>query len=386
MTVRNLKRRGSMILLSSLVVMASVVLPRVIQPAISQEVVIGQIVAITGGAATQGNYHIKAAKLAVKHMNAAGGIKGKKVNLDMQDSQSSNPGALAALNKIVERDKALVLIGPVRSTEILAISDTVKNFAVPTMMGGTNITLTRRGNPWLFRCRPDDSIAASAMVKYVKEDMKLNKVGILHDSDAYGNGAADIIEAEVKARGMTLTRREKYTTRDRDFMAQLLSLKSAGSEVMCIYGHAEETAVIMRQYRQIGSPYKYIGSPGSANTDCLALAREAAEGLLAVVDYVPGQSEPNKKYIEAYRKEFNEEMDALASWTYDAFNILVLAIGNAGEDRAKIRQAILAIQDYKGVAGTYAFTPNGDGLHEVSVIRNEKGVNKLIKIMKMAPK
>jgi branched-chain amino acid transport system substrate-binding protein len=384
--VRDRRRKIAVMLMASLVAMASIALCGAAQPAIGEEVIIGQIVAITGAAATQGYYHIKSAKLAVKHINQAGGIKGKKINLDMQDSQSTNPGALAALNKIVERDKALVLIGPVRSTEILAVSDTVKNLAVPTMIGGTNVTLTRRGNPWLFRCRPDDSIAASAMVKYVKEDMKLNRVGILHDSDAYGNGAADIIEAEVKARGMILTKREKYTTRDRDFMAQLLSLKSAGTEVMCVYGHAEESAIIMRQYRQIGSPFKYIGSPGSANTDCLVLAREAAEGLLAVVDYVPGHSEPSRKYIEAYRKEFNEEMDALASWTYDALNILALAIRNAGEDRAKIRQAILAIRDYKGVAGTYAFTPNGDGLHEVSIVRNEKGANKLMKVMKMAPK
>jgi branched-chain amino acid transport system substrate-binding protein len=384
--MRNLKRKASMMLRTSLLAIPAIVFSGAAQSAIGGEVMIGQIVAITGAAATQGYYHMKAGKLAQKHINEAGGIKGKKINLDMQDSQSTNPGALAALNKIVERDKALVLIGPVRSTEILAVSDTVKNLAVPTMIGGTNVTLTRRGNPWLFRCRPDDSIAASAMVKYVKEDMKLKRVGILHDSDAYGNGAADIIEAEVKARGMILTKREKYTTRDRDFMAQLLSLKSAGTEVMCVYGHAEESAVIMRQYRQIGSPFKYIGSPGSANTDCLVLAREAAEGLLAVVDYVPDQSEPSKKYIKAYRKEFNEEMDALASWTYDALYILALAIRNAGEDRAKIKQAILAIRDYQGVAGTYAFTPNGDGLHEVSIIRNEKGANKLIKVMKMAPK
>jgi branched-chain amino acid transport system substrate-binding protein len=329
---------------------------------------------------------MKAAKLALKHINEAGGVKGKKINLDIQDSQSTNPGALAALNKIVERDKALVVIGPVRSTEILAVSDAIKNFAVPVTIGGTNVTLTQRGNPWLFRCRPDDSLAAGAMVKYVREDMKLTKVGILHDSDAYGNGAADIIEAGVKANGMTLTRREKYTTRDRDFMAQLLSLKSAGTEVMCVYGHAEEAAVIMRQYRQIGSPFKYIGSPGSANQDCLVLAKGAADGLLAIVDYQPGQSEESKKYVAAYRKEYKEEMDALASWTYDALGLLALAIRSAGEDRNKIREAILGVREYKGVAGAYSFSANGDGLHEVSVVRNEKMTNKLIKIMKMAPK
>jgi branched-chain amino acid transport system substrate-binding protein len=352
----------------------------------SQEVPIGFTVPITGGSAAEGAYFIKAAKLAVKQINQAGGIKGKKINLIMEDNQSSNPGALAALNKLVEQDKVLVILGPIKSTQILAISDAVKSFRVPMAIGGTNYYLTRKGNPWLFRCRPDDSIAAAGMVKYIKEDMKVSKVGILHDTDAFGTGGADLVEQGCKENSLTVVKRQKYTTKDKDFTAQLLSLKNAGAQVMVVYGtNPEDVATIQRQYRQLGSPYKYIGSPSSGMKDCLTLAKESAEGLLAIADYVPGESEVARKYTEEYQKEYAENMDPSSAWNYDALHIFAYAIGMVGQDRAKIIKATLAIQDYKGVLGTYSFTPNGDGLHEVSVVRIEKGAHKLLKVVKVAP-
>ena len=217
----------------------------------------------------------------------------------------------------------LALVGSVKSTQILAMSDAIKTYGVPTMIGGTNATLTKQGNPWLFRVRPDDSIAAAAMVKYIKEDTKFTKVGILHDTDAFGTGGADLVEQGAKDEGLTVVKREKYTTKDKDFTAQLLSLKNAGAQIMVLYGtNPEDVAVIQRQYRQLGSPFKYIGSPSSQMKDALNLSREAAEGLIAVADFVPGQSDVNKKYAEAYKKEYNEDYDSTSAWTYDGLNIL----------------------------------------------------------------
>jgi branched-chain amino acid transport system substrate-binding protein len=385
-SMTNHKPIVSRILLSSLTALASIALLGAVQPGMSQEVPIGFTVPITGASAAEGAYFIKAAKLAVKQINQAGGIKGKKINFIMQDSQSSNPGALAALNKLVEQDKVLVIVGPVKSTQILAISDAVKGFRVPMAIGGTNYSLTRKGNPWLFRCRPDDSIAAAGMVKYVKEDMKVSKVGILHDTDAFGTGGADLVEQGCKENSLTVVKRQKYTTKDKDFTAQLLSLKNAGAQVMVVYGtNPEDVATIQRQYRQLGSPYKYIGSPSSAMKDCLTLAKESAEGLMAIADYVPGESEAARKYTADYQKEYSENMDPSSAWNYDALYIFAYAIGKVGEDRAQIIKATLAIKDYKGVLGTYSFTPNGDGLHEVSVVRIEKGAHKLAKIVRVAP-
>ena len=260
-------------------------------PAGAQEIRLGFTPPITGASAAEGALQIKAIDLALKQINAAGGVNGKKINLIKVDNQSTNPGALTALQKAVEQEKVLALVGSVKSTQILAMSDAVKTYGVPMMIGGTNATLTRQGNPWLFRVRPDDSIAAAAMVKYIKEETQFTKVGILHESDAFGTGGADLVEKGVKDVGLTLVRRERYTTKEKDFTAQLLSLKNAGAQIMVLYGtNPEDVAVIQRQYRQLGSPFKYIGSPSSQMKDALNLSREAAEGIIAVADFVPGRA------------------------------------------------------------------------------------------------
>ncbi len=179
---------------------------------------IGYTPPITGPSAAEGALQLKAIKIALKEINAAGGVNGKKIDLRVVDNQSTNPGALAALQRAIEQEKVLALVGVVKSTQILAMSDAIKNYATPVMIGGTNATLTKQGNPWLFRVRPDDSVAAAAMVKYVKEDTKFTKIGILHDSDAFGSGGRTWWRRQPRKSGSRSsdgrnTRRQPGTTR-----------------------------------------------------------------------------------------------------------------------------------------------------------------------------
>ncbi|MCX5820413.1 MAG: ABC transporter substrate-binding protein [Deltaproteobacteria bacterium] len=352
----------------------------------AEEIRIGFTPPVTGEHAAAGSLQVKAINLALKENNAAGGVNGKKIDLRIIDNQSTNPGALASLQKAVDQEKVLALIGCLYSTQVFATSDATKNYGIPTFIGATNVNLTKQGNPWLFRVRPDDSIAAGAMVKYIKENTKFTKIGILHDADAFGTGGADLVEKGAKESGMTVVKREKSSTAAKDFTAELLAFKNAGAQILVFYGHQEATALLQRQMRQLGSPFKFLGSPSSASKDSLNLAKEASEGIWAVADFVPGQSEENKRFNEAYKKEYNEENDPLSIWTYDGLKILASAIKKAGEDRGKIREAILATQGYKGVQGTYSFTPNGDGLSEVSIVQIEKGQPKLLKIVNLGTK
>ena len=350
-------------------------------PTPSEEIRIGMNVALTGAFVSEADLYLKAVRLAEKQLNQAGGINGKKLRLIMQDNQSTNPGALTALNKNLEQDNVLALIGPVKSTQILAMADAVAAAGVPTMIGGTNPSLTTLGNPWFFRCRVNDLIVAAAMVKYIKEDMKLTKIGILHSAEAFGNGGADAVTQFAKERGLTIVAREKYTLGDKDFTAQLLKIKSAGAEVLIPYvlGH-DDHAVVNRQYRQLGSPYKYISTPAIAMKDVLNLSREAAEGLVGVVEALPGQSEANAKYVEEYKKEYpGFEPDMLGAWVYDALKVLASAIQKGGEDRAKIREALLATRGYPGVLGTFSFSKTGEGLHAAYVVVIDHGQPKLLK-------
>ncbi len=334
-----------------------------------------------------GDLSLKSAKLAVNQINSSGGINGHQIKLIPEDNQSTNPGALASLSKSIEQDKALVELGPVISTQIQAISDADKQAGVPMATGGTAVKNTHMGNPWLFRLRPDDSIAAAAQVQYIKDDMKLTKIGILNDTDAAGAGGAALVEQYAKAQGLTVVKHETYTANTKDYTALLLGLKSAGAQVISVYAtRAEDAAIIQRQYKELGSPFRFIGSAVNAEADTLALSKDNAVGIDVVVDFTFGGTDASKKYAEAYKSAYNADPDTLNAWNFDAINIMANAIKQAGTDRSAIMKAILATQGYEGVCGTFSFTPNGDGLHENSVVEIQPGGKfKLLKVVKVAP-
>lgn len=352
----------------------------------ADDIRIGFTPPVTGVYAAIGAAQLKAIQLGVKQINSRGGVNGRHINLIVVDSQSTTPGAQAAVQKAVEQEKVLALISFVLSGQVLATSDAIKAYGIPTMIGGTHVSLTRKGNPWLFRVRPDDSIAALGMLKFIAEDMRLRKIGVLYNDDAFGIGGAELVEKGATERGMAIVRREAYKSGDRNFTTQLTSLRDAGAEIMVVYGHAVDAAWIQRQYREIGSPFKYIGSPGSQMKSTLDVSKEAAEGIIAIADVVPGSSEANRRYAEAYGREYNEEYDPTSAWVYDALGILAHAIEIAGVDREKLRKTILAIKGYDGVLGKFAFTPNGDGLHEISVVQIENGKPKMLKSIRVEPK
>jgi branched-chain amino acid transport system substrate-binding protein len=323
-------------------------------------------------------YVMKAIGLAQDQINNAGGINGYPLAMIINYDGSSDLGALDALKKCA-RKKVVAVIGPTRSSQILKISDAVIRYCLPMAIGGTNMTLNRRCNPWFFRCRPADSYVADAMVKYIQGDMKLTKVGILYDFDTFDSDGAYLVEQGCKNNGLTVVKKERYITGAKDYLAKLQSLKGAGTEVMVVYGTSpEDVAEIQKQYRSFGSPYAYLGSPSSGMKACLDLSGKDAEGLIVIADYVPGRA-ATQKYAYEYTQRFNEEMDPSAAGYYDALRILELAIRRVGTKPADIITAILSIRGYEGVLGTYDFTPNGDGLHKVSVIRIKNGGHELIK-------
>jgi len=350
--------------------------------AADSEIRIGIGISTTGTFSAEAPYYQNEARLFEKQINQAGGVNGKKVRVIITDNQSTNPGALNALNRSVEYEKVLAFIGPVKSTQILAMSDAVKNFGIPMMVGGTNVTITKHGNPWLFRCRVNDGIVAAILVRYIKDELKVSKIGVIYSNEAFGAGAADAVDQYAKQFGLTLVARERFNLGDRDFTAQLLALKKAGAEVIIPYSAGtDEFARIIVEYRQLGSPYKYVAPPAIAQKPVLDLAREAAEGLVGFVDSVPGMNETNRKFVEAYQKEFNAEPDTQAPWTFDALNLLANAIRKGGEDRAKIREALLATKGYEGVLGVYNFTPDGEGLYGGPIAVIKGGKPQLVKMV-----
>src|SRR5258707_603606 len=118
---------------------------------------IGMVVAVSGPVAESGLYRIQGAKLAVEEINKAGGLLGRQIELVIEDDQTTNPGSVLAFSKLAGDKDIPGFIGPTLSTQVHATAPDIQRTGRPVMIGATDPQLTHMGNPWLFRCRPNDN-------------------------------------------------------------------------------------------------------------------------------------------------------------------------------------------------------------------------------------
>lgn len=336
---------------------------------------IGMVAPLTGPAAESGGFQSAGAKLAVEEINKAGGVLGRPLELTIEDDQTTNPGIVLAFSRLASNSDFVGFVGSVRSTQVHAIAPDVLKVGKPVMIGGTDPQLTHMGNPWFFRCRPNDVYSARVIADYGAKVLGKKKWALVQSTDAFGtNGMKNLAEA-LKGEGIEPVLVQGYANNSQDFTPVALAVKQSGAEALGTYMTFEaDQGIFARQLRQLGVSLTWVGSPTTATTTALKLAGAALYGTYAVVDFNRNSSDAAKAFATRYEAAYRSPPDIFGSWTYDAVTVLARAIGNAGSTEPdKIRTAILAIKGFEGAEGTYNFDANGDGLHGYNVVRNDRG-------------
>jgi branched-chain amino acid transport system substrate-binding protein len=347
---------------------------------------IGQVIPITGEAAESGKYQKQGAELALEKVNAAGGVHGRKLVLVQEDDQTTNPGAVAALQKLLEDKEIPGFIGSIRSTQVQAMLPTINEAKVPVMIGGTNYGLTHSGSQWVFRFRPNDGMSAKVIAKFVAEELKLKRPAVVHASDAFGNGGRDLVVAALKDLGVTPALVQGYNNGEKDFTAVVQAIKKADATALITYmTFSTDLGILARQLKQLGSKAAWIGSPSITAIDGRNLAGDALYGTYGITDFHVDASPTSKAFAAAYKAKYNQDPDLYAAWTYDAVLVLAEAMKKAPDLKPEsLRKAILDIKKFPGAEGEYNFDANGDGLDHYHVIQNDKGNLKLVKTLRVA--
>ena len=349
---------------------------------------IGLMAESTGPNAEAGVYQINGAKMALEEINKAGGVLGRQIDLRIQDNQSTNPGSVLAVSKLTSGGDLAALIGSVRSTQIQAVAPTVMKVGLPMVIGGTDYGLTHSNNPWIFRARPNDGYSAKVIADYGVNTLKLKKWAIMHSTDAFGNGGKNNLIESLKALGVTPVSVQGFTSNSQDFTPIVLAIKQSGADVVSSYiANSTDVGIFAKQLRQLGVKAEWVGSPSVSTDTAMKLAAEALHGTYSIADFAVGSSPEAEAYAKKYRDKYKIEPDLYSAWSYDAVNILALAIKNANSTKPDdIQKAIHNIKGYKGVEGTYAFDKNGDGLHGYNIVKNEDGKIKFVKHIDFTPK
>ena len=333
---------------------------------------VGVVLSASGPNAPLGQSEQQSLLLLEKQVNANGGINGHPLDIIIEDDASDPAKAATAAAKLINQDQVSALIGSSGTGPTLAIVPVVDKAKVQLISMAAGTKITSPVDPLVFRTPPSDSMAITRVLTYLKNTLKVKKIAILHDSNAFGTGGADELSAKAPKYGITVVARESYGSADTDMTAQLTKIQGTPAQAIVVWGTNPGPASIAKNMQQLGMTIPYIGSHGIANKKLIELAGTAANGVvfpagkLLVPASIPAGSDWSKAvndFSAAYKKEYQMDIDTFAAHGYDAGSIIVEAMKKAGTDSTKLRDQIEQTAGLAGVDGVYTYSPtNHDGL------------------------
>ena len=346
-------------------VLCAAVLAVGITQAKADDIKVGAILRLSIGA-SDGLPAKRGIEIAVKEINAAGGIKGNPLTVIYEDGKDSPQEAVSAFQKLTSMDKVQVVIGPMMSGEVLAVAPIAqRDHIVAITPTGTSPKISDAGE-YIYRgCTRIDK-QAEALTKYAKDVMKTTNVAILYSNEPYGKGCNDVFTKFFTDLGIPVVVAESFMVGDRDFSAQLTKIKQAQFDLIFIPGYLQETAPAISQARKMGIKQASMGVYGDMAPKYIELAGKAAEGHVNGSEYNEDYNTPvNKKFKKEYFKiietnptETNNIM--FAALTYDMTRMVAMAIGEKGNTPDAIRSYLDTVKDFDGVTGRLSFDANGD--------------------------
>ncbi len=339
-------------------------------------ILVGATVPTTGPLSLTGKQYYNSLLLAEQDINAADGINGRKIKFLFEDTQASNSAAVNAFIKLAQESKPPFFFLSSYSTQNLAVSPEVKKAATPVFYAGGADALPSAGNQWMFRIRPADSLAADGMEQCARKILKARKPGIVYIQNDFGQGGAGIAAKRLEAAGTPVVGTEAYGQNDKDFSAQLLSLRSKGADVILMFDYPQDGALLLRQTKLLGLKIPLVSSSAAFVPAALQLMTPAdLENVWGVVDTFidAGVSGRMKDFIARYRDKFGSDADPYALAYYDGAQLMADGMRKAGLNPKVLRDWIANVKGWPGIGHVYTFDASGNGVHDVAVVKARPG-------------
>jgi branched-chain amino acid transport system substrate-binding protein len=335
---------------------------------------IGVFGPMSGDAAAMGGSEKDAVTLAVDEKNAAGGIRGEKIEPIIADDGGKPEEAVNAVKRLISRDNVLLSIGSISSPASLAASQMSRQSeTAQIVVAGTAQRITTQGNKWVFRSPVPDTKLVADLADFIHEKFpKVTKFAFLYVNDDFGRGGFEAFKLAGAKYGFEIVAEERYARGDIDFTAQLGRIKASGAGAMVEWSRYAEGALVAKQFVQTGMTMLRFGSDGIATPKFIELGGAATDGIyftthfsIATAADIPAA----KAFVAKFEKAFGRTPDAYAAETYDAITMAILAVEAAGKsDRAAVRDALAKVS-FESTRGPFKFDEKGDPLLVTHVVK-----------------
>lgn len=323
---------------------------------------IGAILPIGGLLSHYGTQIINGIQMAADELNAKGGINGKTIELIVEDDGANPEKALKAFSKLSKTDKVCGVIGSFTSKCSLAIGEAAQSAKITTITPTSTSDYVTGGGNYIFRACYEDSFQGNLVAKFAYKDLKARKAAVLYNAtNDYSMLLRTTFIKKFKALGGAVVAEQRYFTGDRDFSAQLDSIKGEKPDVLFIPDYYSTIPVIATQAENIGIKAILLGANGWDKVT--GNAGDEMAGSYYCNQFSSASDDPVvKDFIGRYRSIFNEAPNTLSVLGYDAACILFEAIQRAGStDSEKICTEMMKT-DRKFVTGNIRFDSKGNAI------------------------
>jgi branched-chain amino acid transport system substrate-binding protein len=346
---------------------------------------IGFNIPLTGDIPKVGEGSKYTGEMLKEKINKAGGLKvgNKSYMLDFvyQDNEAKAESATASALKLITQDKVLAIIGPQSSKQAIPageICDANRTVMITPWSTNPKTTLNR---PWVFRACFLDPFQGPVLANFATKELKAKKAAVLYDvASDYPKGLAEFFkEGFEKLNGKgSVVAYETFTTKDRDFSAQLTKIIASKADVLFTPQYYDEVPLIVKQAHELGWKKPILGSDSWGSAELMKLCGKDCIGSYFSTHYAAaGAKGATKEFIDQYKAKYKYEPDDVAALTWDAIRMLLQAIqntkgltGSLDKDRKAIRDQLAQIKSFEGITGKMTFTgKSGDPIKCAVIVK-----------------
>lgn len=324
-----------------------------------------QVVELTGPGTTAGTNFKNGADLAIKEINAAGGILGRQIEAFPADTQT-NPGIAKGLSQRAIDNGAAVVVGPVYSGSIMVSMATTQAAEIPNFVGGEAAAITKQGNPYVFRTSLTQSDAMPKVARYLDSRKDINKLAVIFVNDDFGKGGRDAIIEALKPTHVEVVTDVSTAAGQIDFSSAVLKVKQSNADAIFAYLHEEESARLLRELRKQGWDKPIIGETTLVNQKVIELAGAAADGVVAHVGLTADAPIPEmQRYAKAFQDAYGYASDHNALKGYTSVYLYKAGVDKAGTfDGPTVAKALhgiqISVKEHPGVLMDVTIDDKGD--------------------------
>ncbi len=330
---------------------------------------VGGVLCSSGPFAAVGIDELRGAQLAVKAINAAGGVDGRKIEFIAEDDQGRADLSVIRANKLIDQDKVSAMIACF-GAGATAYSENLRKGKVPLFGLIGSSAITQLNNPYIFRVLLGDPTIVVGLADVLKK-MGKKRVGVIYQGDTFGKGGASLLTQHAKANGYEIVSDETFPVQaNLDLTPQLTRMRSTNPDAVVIWAGGPQSIVALKNIQQLGMKTQVYGHTTLTTKAVINGAGDSAEGVIApdAVD----QSQPVPEHLAFavnFRKEFGVDPNgsfSMAGW--DSIHIIAAALKGSGGSGEKVMQNGEKITKLKGLMGEYTYTKtNREGLVPESI-------------------